>query len=120
MKRDFEKGNEVLDLSFKFACKIVQLSRDLQSIKEYNIANQVLRSGTSIGANIKKAQFPESRKDFYHKMKIAAKEASETEFWIDLIIKTELVPISQEIQDEIKSIIYLLIRILESTKRGMN
>ncbi len=120
MEREYNKGNEILNLSFEFACQLVYFSDKLAERKKYVISVQLLRSGTSIGANIREAQFPESRKDFYHKMKIAAKEASETEFWLDLIAETKIEEVSPGVREQLKSIINLLSRILTTTRKGMN
>ena len=73
------KTNAIVDLSFAFALDIIRFSELLQEHKKWVIANQILKSGTSIGANIREAQHAESKADFIHKMKIAAKEAMETD-----------------------------------------
>ncbi len=78
----FEKDNLILKLSFEFSLKMVEYCELLNEQKRFVIANQLLRSGTSIGANIREAQNAESRQDFIHKFKIAAKEADETEYWL--------------------------------------
>jgi len=78
------KDNIVLKLSFEFAKDIVAFSEVLQELKKFTFANQIIRSGTSIGANIKEAQNAESKADFIHKMKIAMKEADELEYWLFL------------------------------------
>ena len=79
------KKNELLENSYSFALRIVRLSRLLIEQKEFVLSKQVLRSGTSIGANITEAQQAESHKDFAHKLSIANKEAFETEYWIKLL-----------------------------------
>ncbi|HLO56499.1 MAG TPA: four helix bundle protein, partial [Saprospiraceae bacterium] len=76
------KENAILDLSFKFALEIIKFTENLEALKKYNLANQLFRSGTSIGANIREAQSAESKADFIHKVKIADKEAQETEYWL--------------------------------------
>ena len=70
-------GNEIVDVSFEFALLIIEYAELLESNRKFVIANQLLKSGTSIGANIREAQNAESKADFIHKMKIAAKEAEE-------------------------------------------
>lgn len=72
------KDNVILLKSFNFAKKIILFTEELENNKKFVIARQLLRSGTSIGANIKEAQSAESKADFIHKMKIAMKEADET------------------------------------------
>jgi four helix bundle protein len=78
------KNNPILKLTFEFAVAIVNFSERLDNKRKYSISNQILRSGTSIGVNIKESQNAESKKDFIHKLKISAKEADELEFWLYL------------------------------------
>ncbi len=77
--------NEVLELSFEFALLIIDFTEELETHRKFVIAKQLLRSGTSIGANIHEAQSAESRADFIHKLKIAHKEVFETEYWLKLV-----------------------------------
>ena len=77
---------------FKFAIRIVNLSRYLcDNKKEFVISKQVLRSGTSIGANVAEAQFAQSKPDFGAKMQISLKEANETKFWLRLLEETSYI-----------------------------
>ena len=76
------KKNTILKLTFEFAVEIVLFSEKLDEKHHYIIAKQILRSGTSIGANVKESQNAESKKDFIHKLKIALKEADELEYWL--------------------------------------
>lgn len=77
----------------EFAVRIVALSRALRDErKEYALADQILRSGTAIGANLAEAAYAPTRKDFLNKCKIAQKECSETLFWLDLFARTSLFP----------------------------
>ena len=113
--------NEILDLSFKFAVRIVNLYKYLtQDKQEYVLSKQLLRSGTSIGANITEAQDAQSKKDFISKLSISLKEAKETRYWILLLIETEYLPHNSEnvksLQNELISIIKLLTSILISSK----
>ena len=81
--------NTVKDKSFRFAVRIVKLCRYLQSEKkDYTLSTQLLRSGTSIGANVAEAQQAQSRPNFLSKLSIALKEAAETEFWLRLLYET--------------------------------
>lgn len=75
----------VLKKAFNFALKVIDLNRELLLRKEYVLSNQVVRSGTSIGANINEALGGVSKKDFQHKMALAFKEANETEYWLKLL-----------------------------------
>ncbi len=80
------KENVIVDKSKKIALRIIKLSQYLVSEKkEYVLSKQILRSGTSIGANVKEAIRGQSKADFYAKMNIALKEASETEYWLELL-----------------------------------
>ncbi len=79
------KNNRIVELSFNLAVQILDVGKYLKSIKEYEIAGQLIRSGTSIGANVEEAQGAMSKKDFYSKMSIEYKEARETNYWIKLI-----------------------------------
>jgi four helix bundle protein len=78
------------DKSFRFAVEVVRLSQQLvQEQKEFVLSKQILRSGTSIGANVREASYAESKKDFIHKLSIALKECDETLYWLDLLYETE-------------------------------
>ena len=112
-----ERKNEILDLSFEFALEIIEYSELLESNRKYVIARQLLKSGTSIGANIREAQSSESRADFIHKLKIAHKEAIETDYWLLLCEKSENYPdYPIEIKTMLLSIQKLLGKIISSTK----
>ena len=80
----------ILKKAFDFAVKIIKFNNKLTSEKHFILSRQLLRSGTSIGANINEALAAYSRKDFIHKMMIALKEAQETEYWLKLIEASEI------------------------------
>ena len=87
-----KSDNVVLDKSFDFAVRIVNLYKHLRyTIDERVLSTQVLKSGTSIGANIREALRSSSRKDFVSKMNISLKEAYETEYWLELLYRTEYI-----------------------------
>jgi len=112
--------NVVVEKSFEFAVRIVKLCRYLRNEKKENeIASQLLRSGTSIGANIKEAQEGQSKNDFVSKMNIALKEASETEYWLKLLYKTGDLTEQQyeSIKTECKELLKLLTAIIKSSKK---
>lgn len=71
--------------TFKFSVDIIRFCEELEKERKFVIANQLLKSATSIGAQVREAQNAESKADFIHKFKIAAKEADETEYWLELI-----------------------------------
>jgi four helix bundle protein len=83
-------SNPVREKSFSFALMIVSLCRELQADREYVISKQLMRSGTSIGANIEEAVSAESRKDFLHKMNLALKEARESHYWLRILDASEI------------------------------
>ncbi|MFN8296831.1 MAG: four helix bundle protein [Chitinophagales bacterium] len=85
------KDNLIQKKSFEFSVKIIELYRLLQDQKEFVLSKQLLRSGTSIGANIEEAIAAQSKKDFIAKLSIACKEARETNYWIKLLDATKLV-----------------------------
>ena len=86
------KENILIDKSIDFAARIVKLCKFLEnSQKEHIISNQIIRSGTSIGANINEAQYGNSKADFISKLHISLKEAAETEYWLRLLYKSELI-----------------------------
>ena len=82
MKKELIDKNPVLKLSFEFSLLVIEYAELLESNKKYVISKQLLRAWTSIGANVMEAQNAESKADFIHKMKIAAKEAEETQYWL--------------------------------------
>ncbi len=87
-----EIRNEILELSFEFALQIIAFCELLEEKRKYVIARQLLKSGASIGANVREAQNVESNQDFIHKLKIAAKEADETKSWLLLFQKSSDYP----------------------------
>jgi four helix bundle protein len=78
-------GSPVREKSYAFALRVVSLARDLRERREYELARQVLRAGTSIGANVEEAQAGLSHRDFVAKMSVAAKEARESRYWLSLL-----------------------------------
>ena len=107
-----KSGNIVYEKSFDFAISIIKLAKELRRLNEYEIAGQVLRSGTSIGANIAEAKYAQSKNDFVSKMAIARKEASETLYWLELLVKVDILP--QETAKPLISNVFEIIRILTS------
>lgn len=81
--------NIIKDKSFKFAVRIINLYKKLIAEKEFVLSKQLLRSGTSIGANVREAQNAQSPKDFIHKLSISQKEADESLYWIELLKETD-------------------------------
>lgn len=87
-----DKENVIIKLTFQFALEIIKYCETLQENKKFVIANQLLKVGTSIGANIREAQNAESKADFIHKLKISAKEVEETIYWLELCKHSENYP----------------------------
>jgi four helix bundle protein len=111
-----DKENLIVNLTIEFALFIMEFSERLEASRKYVIANQILKSGTSIGANVREAQNAESKVDFIHKIKIAAKEADETEYFLSLCQFAEAYPFDQLLMDKLTSIIKVLSKIIASSK----
>ena len=111
------KDNLIVKLTFEFALNIIEYTELLESKKKYNMANQLFRSGTSIGANVREAQNGESKIDFIHKLKIAAKEADETEYWLQLCNESENYPDNKHLIEKIISINKVLSKIIATSKQ---
>jgi four helix bundle protein len=115
------KKKVILDKSFNFSLDMISLYRNLSSNKEYVLSKQVLRSGTSIGANIEEASAAQSRRDFISKMSIASKEARETRYWLKLLDRSQIVSNNyQPYLEEIEQIIRILTTIVKTSQQGNN
>ena len=115
--------NIILNKSFDFAIRIVNLYKHLcDEKKEYILSKQLLRSGTSIGANVNESQAGQSKNDFISKMSIASKEARESKYWIELLIKTQYLDDREQyvssLVDEIDEINKILTSIVKSSKEN--
>ena len=111
-----KRENIIVELSLEFALQIIQYTEKLEEKRKFVISKQLLKSGTSIGANINEAQNAESRADFIHKLKISAKEANETEYWLKLCQKAKTYPDPEGLQEILLSIQKLLTKIIHSAK----
>lgn len=116
---DTRKENIIVKLTFEFALEIVALSEILEESRKYVIARQILKSGTSIGANVREAQNAESKHDFIHKMKIALKEVDETQYWLDIMLHSENYPDTTLLKEKINSIEKVLTKIVSSSKTNI-
>ncbi|OJW18453.1 four helix bundle protein [Mucilaginibacter sp. 44-25] len=114
MKND--KENLIVALTFEFPLHIITFCEELESQKKYVISKQLIRSGISIGANVREAQNAESKADFIHKMKIAAKEADETEYFLLLCQSSKTYPFDPTLLDKLISIIKIISKIIASSK----
>lgn len=108
------RGNIILDLSFKFSLEVIKYTEALEAKRKFHLANQLFRSGTSVGANIREAQGAESRKDFVHKMKIAYKEANETLYWLELCKMADSYPNPEGLEIQVNSLLKILGKIISS------
>jgi four helix bundle protein len=114
-----KKENIIQTKSFDFALQIIDLYKKLIGEKEFVVSKQLLRSGTSIGANIEESTAAQSRKDFISKMSIASKEARETKYWLKLLDRSELSNVSvTEILIKIDEIVRILTSIVKTTQRN--
>ena len=113
-----EKENVLLKKSFEFSLEIVDFVQEIKELKHFELASQLVRSGTSVGANIVEAQRAESKKDFIHKLRISLKEADETKYWLR-IIDLKIKQVDKELLKENEELIRLLVSIINSTKKNM-
>ncbi len=119
MKKELKmKENKLADLSMDFAVRIVNLVTYLRTHRETIIANQIGRSGTSIGANIHEANYAQGRKDFISKLEIALKEANETSYWLTLLYRTNYIDESayKSLYDQCTTIRVMLIASCRTAK----
>ena len=112
------KDNIIQNKSFDFALKIIQLYSIMIKTNEYVLSKQLLKSGTSIGANVEESLAAQSSRDFISKLSIAAKEARETRYWLRLLERSQI--INQDYKDylnEIESILNILYAIIKTTQK---
>ncbi len=110
------KESIIKDKSFAFALRIIGLARWLRERKEYDLASQVLRAGTGIGANVEEARAGVSRADFIAKMAVASKEARETHYWLRLLRDSKTVPSERvtPLTDECLALVRILTAIVKT------
>lgn len=108
--------------SYQFSIAIVGLYRQLKEKREFVLAHQILKSGTSIGANVEEAVGAQSRRDFYMKITIAYKEAKETNYWLKLLSDTKFIDQqeSSKLINDVNEILKLLTTIRKTVKRNQN
>ena len=116
------KESILKEKSYKFALRIIQLNKYMiEKHKEYNLSKQVVRSGTSIGANVEESTNAQSKADFIHKLSIAQKEASETHYWIRLLKDSNY--LSEKLADSMlldcEELIKLLTASIKTAKRNL-
>jgi len=118
-KWETENGNILAEKTVDFAVRIVKFYKYLcDEKKEYVLSKQILRSGTSIGANVRESKNAQSRADFVSKLNIALKEADETEYWLEVMLKSDLVKENQieKLVANLKEIIAILVSSIKTMK----
>ena len=118
MKNYSIENNPVLKLTFEFSLDIIDYCAQLDDLKKFPLSNQLFRSGTSIGANANEAQHAESKADFVHKFKIAAKEMKETNYWLMLCKHSKHLPECEKLIAKLKEIERVINKIIASSKRN--
>jgi len=111
-----DKPNIIVDLTFDFAVGIVSFSEKVFNNGKNVVATQVLKSGTSFGANVREAQNAESKADFIHKLKIVAKEADETKYWPDIAKVSQGYPFDEQLFNQLTTIEKVLSKIISTSK----
>lgn len=112
-----DRENIIVNKTFDFALDIIDFTENLYESKKFPLANQIFKSGTSIGANVREAQNAESKADFIHKLKIAAKEADETQCWLLLCSKSpHLKSANEKLISDLNEILLILSKIISSSK----
>lgn len=117
MQKELIENNPLLKLSIEFSISVIDYCEQLESMKKLVLAKQLLRSATSIGANAMEAQNPESKADFIHKIKFAAKEADETQYWLLLCDYSKNYPDCKVLLDKLESLTKIISKILYTSKR---
>ena len=121
MKQEALKANNVvIEKSYSFALSVIQMARVLRKQHDYEIASQLVRCGTSIGANVEEAQCGVSRADFAAKMGIASKEARETRYWLRLLRDSQVLSRDQVHPrlKEVEELIRILTAIVKTSQRA--
>ena len=116
-------GNALHDKSLSFAVRTVNFYKFLcDEKKEFVISKQILRSGTSIGANIRESKNAESSSDYVHKLSIALKEADETQYWLEVLSLSKLIEETEynSMNNDVKELIALLTSIITKVKKNSN
>ena len=116
-------ASTVAEKSKVFAVRIIRFAQMLRNEKrEYTLSKQILRAGTSIGANIRESKNAQSDLDFVNKLSIALKEADETAYWLELLVESELIerPVFDELHKEVNELIYMLTAIIKTKKAHLN
>ncbi len=115
------KDNVILRKSFDFSVKVIGLYQKLKELREYDLGRQLLRSGTSIGANAEEADAGASKRDFWAKMAIASKEARETRYWLRLLKSSRILAAEADaLLPEVDELIRILTSIVKTTRTNID
>lgn len=117
MKQELIDNNPILKHTFNFSLAIIDYCELLQSEKKFILSNQLLKSATSIGANAMEAQNAESKPDFIHKIKVVAKEADETQYWLSLCHYAKDYPACEFLLQKLEEINRIIGSILSTAKK---
>lgn len=113
-----DKENIILEKTFALALDIITYAEQIRNMKRYEMSSQIFRCGTSIGANVREAQNAESKSDFIHKFKIAAKEADELQYWLELCTLSNDYPSPPDaIQENLNNIHLIISKIISTSKK---
>jgi four helix bundle protein len=116
-----KEDNTILSLTFDFSLQVIELYKLLIKQNEYVLSKQLLKSATSIGANVEEANAAQTKKDFITKMSIASKEARETKYWLRLLDKSQLIKYDYtEHMKKIEHIINILTKIVKTSQESLN
>lgn len=118
MRKGLIDNDPLIRLSIEFSLKVITYCEKLEAEKKYVLARQLLKSRTSIGANSMEAQNPESKADFIHKMKVAAKEADETQYWLLLCDYSDNYPDCKELLIKLEELNKIIGKILEAKRKS--
>jgi four helix bundle protein len=118
MNNEKIQSNPIVNQTLEFALLINKYTDKLRELHHWDLGRQLFRSGTSIGANVWEAQNSESKADFVHKMKISAKEANETLYWLLICSKSENYPDCSHLLDKLESVNKILSAIIATTKKS--
>lgn len=116
------RKNIIQDKSFDFAVETIKTFKLLQERKEYILSKQLMRSGTSVGANIRESANAQSKADFIHKLHISQKECAESIYWLDLLKKTDYISESEysNLIEPANELLRILRSIILTTKQNLN
>lgn len=117
--KQLSNENPILEKTIVFSLSIIEYCEQLESLQKYNLANQLFKSATSIGANVHEAQNSESMLDFIHKLKIAAKEVDETKYWLQICERSKRYPFDPSIKVQLNEVALIIYKIISTSKKRL-